>query len=195
MVRPMVSLPHGSADRNFGQSLEGAVEKVAPSRERGSKRRLIDDRRPALLSLPHGSADRNHVQAGVTKRSIGSLPHGSADRNTVTSNGVDWYVESLPHGSADRNRPSASVIRSNEVAPSRERGSKRPISSCTVLRSAKSLPHGSADRNTGKVLIDLIPKMSLPHGSADRNMNSSLRTSPGCGRPLTGARVETARGS
>ena len=121
-----VSLPHGSADRNAamdttdvasgGRSLTGArietsreamasaSRRVAPSRERGSKRAVARDRREAPLSLPHGSADRNHLSgdevrvfprrsltgARIETRRLGlkaqvaaSLPHGSADRNIL----------------------------------------------------------------------------------------------------------------
>ena len=57
----------------------------------------------------------------------------------------------------------------SDVAPSRGRGSK-------LARS----------------LDDVLPRLSPPHGGADRNRSTTLHRSLPCGRPLTGARIETS---
>ena len=99
------------------------------------------------VSLPHGSVDRNHAEqrlvrrlpsrsltgawietcaAGVEGADHKSLPHGSVDRNSG-GNVIPFATGgSLPHGSVDRNfRRSGACKSAHQVAPSRERGSKR----------------------------------------------------------------------
>ena len=166
------SLPHGSADRNRGQngragrnrgrSLTGArietsspdpprmPDRVAPSRERGSKRRPAASAAPGRASLPHGSADRNGRSGPAS---------GPDFRRSLT--GARIETAAAPRRSPGR-----------PVAPSRERGSKRKGASSvrTVAGVAPSRERGSKRR--GRVAGERCPA-SLPHGSADRNAGVS----------------------
>ncbi len=103
---------------------------------------------------------------------------------------------------------------SSFVAPSRERGSKRPMA-CARRARRSSLLHGSVDRNAGdEVARDLLtpsllhgsvdrnmlgvalaplPPMSLPHGGVDRNPDGYGDMAVALGRSLTGAWIETRR--
>ena len=122
---------------------------VAPSRERGSKLGSWVPGLELASSLPHGSVDRNgQARKGYVGRGA-SLPHGSVDRNVRSWDIRRGHSRSLPHGSVDRNStvllsallstsrsltgawietpPRPRLPRPAPVAPSRERGSKRPL--------------------------------------------------------------------
>ena len=111
-------------------------------------------------------------------------------------------------GARIKHLPTVDVAPACQVAPSRGRGSKQSPNSTTPFRAA-SPPHGGADSNTAQAPDDEV--RSPPHGGADRNVTTAtLRRrqvapsrgadrncpAPGAigrpGRPLTGARIETA---
>ena len=140
------SLPHGSADRNNRAMSAPVTASVAPSRERGSKLPAPHPHWSERSSLPHGSADRNQwgYLEGYTapRRSL-----TGARIETNSSSGRRSTAWSLPHGSADRNNREKLGPAIDNVAPSRERGSKLARQQ-VGLAGARSLPHGSADRNS-----------------------------------------------
>ena len=186
------SLPHGSADRNitsdFGRE---RLSRVAPSRERGSKRLTQLDGTLPNLSLPHGSADRNNAAQpgyGSPRRSL-TGPRNDPPRiasRSLTGARIETmqFVQpqlisvSLPHGNADRNAVLLERWTSSRVAPSRERGSK-PKQRKDLI-AGRSLPHGSADRNIQ------VQRRSLTGARIETRRNRT----PAC-RSLTGARIET----
>ena len=154
--------------RSYARTTPSA--KVAPSRERGSKRHGCNSQRHSHRSLPHGSADRNSEGAMVATRTGGRSLTGAR----IETQKARWL------------RPE------QVVAPSRERGSKqRPLH--LGSHHDGSLPHGSADRNGTVNRSNPSLRRSLPHGSADRNCGEWCSRRVGRRRSLTGARIETGR--
>ena len=187
------SLPHGSADRNRvtgrqvpvlrRRSLTGArIEtlsqsrgpirsRVAPSRERGSKRRDRDAcRRPGR-----------------------SLPHGSADRNEHPARGRRCHVVA-----PSRERGSKQVLGLEDpdlagVAPSRERGSKHAcVDDRELQRGGRSLTGARIETSQSISAENATSCRSLTGARIETQGTSDERRA--CrGRSLTGARIETSR--
>ena len=229
------SLPHGSADRNLllagiadhggCRSLTGArietgtsqmvpdFQSVAPSRERGSKLKLVSQEEVAEAVAPsrergskptcrpssptttavapsreRGSKPGEHRR---TEALPGSLPHGRAGSKPLVFDPGHWRRGSLPHGSADRNMPlRATLLRclSRSLTGARIETTRRTP---PPRRAWRSLPHGSADRNVTEMQGAGAGLRSLPHGSADRNTFAASGLLVAGGRSLTGARIET----
>ena len=59
MTGTLVSPPHGGVDRNTASATVSTRQTVAPSRGRGSKRRIPREGVEASASPPHGGVDRN----------------------------------------------------------------------------------------------------------------------------------------
>ena len=145
-VARFASPPHGGADRNLAPVPAKHLALVAPSRGCGSKPLATIAQKLGVSSPPHGGADRNPSAHGVQRMGRMSPPHGGADRN----------ASAVVDGGA------------GGVAPSRGCGSKR-VWDRGLAGQPGSPPHGGADRNTQ------IAGLNVPVG----------------GRPLTGVRIET----
>ena len=177
-----MSPPHGGVDRNQQERcrlqsvpcrpLTGAwietripsrrprVEKVAPSRGRGSKPYLAAKSRQSPESPPHGGVDRNPDPAITLNAGASRPPHGGVDRNsvrlaqefgsggrpltgawieTLTCPEIGQSASSPPHGGVDRNSAVPHPLCSPLVAPSRGRGSKLGIRNIWFANTGRPL--------------------------------------------------------
>ena len=140
------SLPHGSADRNVFAGGKPVIDRVAPSRERGSKRE------------EHGD------DPGGGGRSLTGARIETPTARIWTSR---WGGRSLTGARIETWRRAATGRRSR-VAPSRERGSKREISIGLATTYRRSLTGARIETHCMDGTAG--PRGSLPHGSADRNV-------------------------
>ncbi len=167
---------------------------VAPSQGRGSKLSAIRSVGTGIVSPPHRGADRNRACPCRSIRTM-SPPHRGADRNPYWEYVHSGARESPPHRGADRNVTFApDPITGHLVAPSQGRGSK-PTDTVRIAPWHGSPPHRGADRNHALRHTYATRLASPPHRGADRNFRSSTVRDACAGRPLTGARIETARPS
>ena len=159
--------------RVSGRNRTGQAVEVAPSRERGSKRRRSWSHFQKEL-MSRRSLTGARIETGVQDLcttegcELMSLPHGSADRNDVQFLARPKRNSRSLTGARIETLESRSRLAAGPVAPSRERGSKHP-GLADPLGLRRSLPHGSADRNTSGGMRGTKNIVSLPHGSADRN--------------------------
>ena len=168
---PLVSLPHGSADRNVSSPLWRAPRRrpVAPSRERGSKRvlpGLKGQKGDVAPSRERGSKrgkgalallidGRSLTGARIETRAMtGTLTRST--RRSLTGARIETFVEQ--QAAAEHNRRSLTGAR---------------IETASACRPCR------------------VPGRSLPHGSADRNVGERVHVAVRHRRSLTGARIET----
>ena len=186
------SPPHGGADRNniftginphaAGRPLTGARIETSCARSGGGCAR----------SPPHGGADRKRLHGDWQLLRVGSPPHGGADRNMITCEFRPLDTSRPLTGARIETCRASSGLHPSEVAPSRGRGSKT-VSAMNFngeLLVAPSRGRGSKqlrDRRWHQ------RAWSPPHGGADRNIITRTCFTDQPGRPLTGARIETAR--
>ncbi len=169
LVNAYSSLPRGSVDRNlFHQHPVDGGDRVAPSRERGSK--LPGGYRGwrNQTSLPRGSVDRNR--------------HNHDDTASTDSRSLAGaWIETSPHPDPDQRRA---------VAPSRERGSK--------LDEVGHQPHLAGRSLAGAWIETMAsrPMPSMPTGRSlagawIETYRTRHRPLPQDGRSLAGAWIET----
>ena len=128
------SLPRGSVDRNCCQAWRTQRPAVAPSRERGSKHRVLADALRCHVVAPSRERGSKHKLRDHGRRCPSVAP--SRERGSKPSGSDAWHKE-------------------RAVAPSRERGSKQQTR-VTASQSVRSLPRGSVDRNSRKEFVRAV---------------------------------------
>ena len=141
---------------------------VAPSQGRGSKQLLLTTTRLRLGRPLTGARIETFRWIGGHQL-LWSPPHRGADRN--------------PGGAA-----SGEYIFGRPLTGARieTRADRR------LGRAVSSPPHRGADRNRPEPVKTAFSTGSPPHRGADRNSTSRKPCAVDRGRPLTGARIETA---
>ena len=144
---------------------------VAPSRERGSKHRIWPVAKPSVEPRVAPSRERGSKQP--------EQPIAPACRLGRSLTGARIETPCHPE-----------LFPGRAVAPSRERGSKQPAHEGhqPEQRVAPSRERGSKRRDGHDRRCQ---RGSLPHGSADRNLTRGDGFGVAACRSLTGARIET----
>jgi len=184
---------HGGADRNASGPEYEAIRQVAPSRGRGSKQCA----RQGVIGMTDVAPSRGRgskLRRATPSRSTRGRPFTGARIETATSRRSRTARRVAPsRGRGSKRSIRRAGLRHERVAPSRGRGSKLlgDLTKTTFRNVAPSRGRGS--KQAGEVPIDVV-LLSPLHGGADRNSSLIEYITAYCGRPFTGARIETSIG-
>ena len=163
-----------------------------PVRERGSKHRVVDDRKISTSRSPCGSVDRNVVVLHPYQVAQRRSPCGSVDRNSASAGGeADGCV--APRAGAWIETPThRPPVQTAPSLPVRERGSKHHDVGVRIAMRLVAPRAGAWIETTGSRHPRADAEGRSPCGSVDRN--SALyqqRPAPETVAPRAGAWIET----
>ena len=188
------SPPHGGADRNRSPVILFGVPSVAPSRGRGSKRARAQSDDPQLASPPHGGADRNS--------GIGPSRRVARPCRPLTGARIETCDRRRQYAAAAGRPLTGARIETLMTTHRRRMPARRPLTGARIETGDDRAEHGRCDsvapsRGRGSKHAARRRHRSTPTVAPSRGRGSKpgrdIGSARRCGRPLTGARIETCQ--